>query len=120
MLYKTLLAVALCAGFALPAAAQQTPASPAGAPAQQASTPSSAASTPSGQTIQARLTQDLDKAGFTNVQVMPESFLVRAQDKEGRPVIMVVNPDSITSLTALNQPAGGQLNAPASASPAKK
>ena len=32
--------------------------------------------------------------------------MVRAQDKEDRPVIMVINPASITSLTALNQPAG--------------
>ena len=118
---KALLTLALCAGFALPAAAQQPPAAaPASGPAAGQQPPA-----PNGQdgpTIQARLTQDLDKAGFTNVQVMPESFLVRAKDKEGRPVIMVVNPDSITSFTALNQPANGQPGAstPAPASPAKK
>lgn len=121
MSHKTLLALGLCVGFALPAAAQQTPAAPA-APAsgQQPS----ASKNESGMAIQAKLTQDLGKAGFTNVEVMPESFLVRAKDKDGRAVMMVINPDSITSVTAMNQPAngqsGGQSSAPAGASPAKK
>lgn len=128
---KALLALGLCVAFALPAAAQQTPAPPpAGAPAQQAST-SPPANTPApgqkpsasngdGMAIQARLTQDLGKAGFTHVEVMPESFLVRAQDKDGRPVMMVINPDSITSVTAMNQATGGQPHASPSASPSKK
>lgn len=110
---RALLALVLCAGFALPATAQQTPTPPpAGTPApgQQPS----ASKGESAAAIQARLTQDLDKAGFTNVEVMPESFLVRAKDKEGRPVMMVINPDSITSLTAINQPTGSQPGAPAS------
>lgn len=119
MSYKALLALGLCAGFALPAMAQQASTSPpAGTPApgQQ----QSASKSPSGATIQTQLTQDLDKAGFTHVEVMPESFLVRAQDKEGRPVIMVINPDSVTSLTALNQATGDKPGAPASAGSAKK
>jgi hypothetical protein len=29
---------------------------------------------------------------------MPESFLVRAKDKSGNPVMMVVNPDSVTAI----------------------
>ncbi|MDJ0387838.1 hypothetical protein QMO56_06905 [Roseomonas sp. E05] len=45
--------------------------------------------------------QDLEQAGFTNVRVMPQSFLVRANDKQGRPVMMVINPDSITAVTAV-------------------
>ncbi len=113
---KALLALVLCAGFALPVAAQQTQTPPAGtpAPSQQAS----ASKNESAQAIQARLTQDLDKAGYTNVQVMPDSFLVRAKDKAGHPVMMVINPDSITAVTAMNQPNGSQSDT--SSSSAKK
>ncbi|MXP64453.1 hypothetical protein E0493_13970 [Roseomonas sp. M0104] len=50
---------------------------------------------------QQRVKQDLEQAGFTNVRVMPQSFLVRANDKQGRPVMMVINPDSITAVTAV-------------------
>jgi hypothetical protein len=51
---------------------------------------------------------------------MPESFLVRAKDKSGNPVMMVINPDSITSLTEVN-PRGANStttgSAPASGDP---
>ncbi len=30
---------------------------------------------------------------------MPSSFLVRAKDSEGNPVMMVINPDSLTEVT---------------------
>jgi hypothetical protein len=53
------------------------------------------------QSIQARVQSNLEQAGFTNVQIMPSSFLVRAKDKEGNPVMMVINPDSVTAVTEL-------------------
>jgi hypothetical protein len=43
--------------------------------------------------------QNLSKAGFTDIKVMPESFLVRAKDPSGNPVMMVINPDSVTAVT---------------------
>ncbi|MDT7951386.1 MAG: hypothetical protein RQ966_07770 [Acetobacteraceae bacterium] len=46
---------------------------------------------------------DLEKAGFTDVHVMPSSFLVRAKDKQGRPIMMVINPDSVTEIAPLAQ-----------------
>jgi hypothetical protein len=30
---------------------------------------------------------------------MPESFLVRAKDPSGNPIMMVINPDSVTAVT---------------------
>ena len=30
---------------------------------------------------------------------MPQSFLVRAKDKSGNPVMMVINPDSVLAVT---------------------
>ena len=36
----------------------------------------------------------LRDAGFTNIRIMSESFLVRAIDRNGNPVVMVVHPDA--------------------------
>lgn len=46
-----------------------------------------------------RLRADLGKAGFTDITVMPSSFLVRAKDSAGNPVMMLINPDSMTAIT---------------------
>jgi hypothetical protein len=46
-----------------------------------------------------KLRDDLAKAGFTNITIMPSSFLVRAKDSEGNPVMMIINPDSLTQVT---------------------
>ena len=48
-----------------------------------------------------------EKAGFTDVHVVPESFSFAAKDKDGNPVIMVVNPDSTTAITALSGSGNG-------------
>jgi hypothetical protein len=57
------------------------------------------------QSLQSRVKANLEQAGFTDVQIMARSFLVQAKDKDGNPVMMVINPDSITSVTELS---GGQ------------
>ena len=95
---KLLVATGLSLAFALPVAAQSTqPQSSSGSMSnsgQQAGM--------NGQNnmhIRQHVKDELQQAGFSNVQVMPESFLVRAKDKEGRPVMMVINPDSITAIT---------------------
>ena len=49
--------------------------------------------------LQKDVRNDLEKAGYTDIQVMPSSFLVRAKDKQGRPVMMLINPDSVTEIT---------------------
>jgi hypothetical protein len=80
-------------------------------PAAFAQTPhQSATSTPPGQQtvgaelgkagLQKRVTQDLQKAGFTDVSVTPDSFLVRAKDRSGDPVAMIVGPNSMTAIVA--------------------
>ena len=46
-----------------------------------------------------KLHDDLTKAGFTDITIMPSSFLVRAKDSQGNPVMMVINPDSLTEVT---------------------
>lgn len=54
--------------------------------------------------MQTNVKSDLEKAGFTDVKVMPSSFLVRAKDKQGRTVMMVINPDSVTEITNVAHP----------------
>jgi hypothetical protein len=55
------------------------------------------------QPIRQQVQNDLAQAGYTDIKIMPESFLVRAKDKSGNPVMMVINPDSITSITEVNR-----------------
>ncbi len=49
--------------------------------------------------IRQQVQQNLSKAGYTDIKIMPESFLVRAKDPSGNPVMMVINPDSVAALT---------------------
>lgn len=51
--------------------------------------------------IEQHLRHDLTRAGFTDIHVMPESFLIRAKNAQGLPVMMVINPDSVTEVTAM-------------------
>jgi hypothetical protein len=63
--------------------------------------------------VAARMKSELEQSGFTDVKVMPESFLVRAKDRDGHPVMMIVNPDSLTAVTALGN--GGNTGSRSSA-----
>jgi hypothetical protein len=67
-----------------------------------------------------RLRSDLAKAGFTDITIMPSSYLVRAKDSQGNPVMMVINPDSLTEVTEHAEPlvSGAIKGEPSSAIPA--
>lgn len=79
------------------------PPAPPGAAQAQAGQNSTQAQKPgqSSQTVREKLTKNLHDAGFTDIQVMPSSFLVRAHDRDGNPVMMVINPDSVTAVTEM-------------------
>ena len=105
---KILLSSAIMALAAAPAfAANNTPAGP---DMNQSAGQSGGGGQMNGQSgaIRQQITQQLSQAGFTDVHVMPESFLVRAKDPQGHPVMMVINPDSITAVTALGSGQTGQ------------
>jgi hypothetical protein len=59
--------------------------------------------------IRQQLQDDLAKAGYTDVKIMPSSFLVEAKDKKGAAVEMVIGPDSITEVTELTPKASGSV-----------
>ena len=88
-LTATAFALLLAAGLAGPAFAANTPATPP------------QASDPDNLHLRDQVRDDLTKAGFSDVKVMPESFLVRAKDPKGNPVMMVINPDSFTEVTTI-------------------
>lgn len=52
---------------------------------------------PVGAQISSKLRNDLAKAGFTDIKIMPSSLLVQAKDSEGNPVIMMINSNSMTA-----------------------
>ena len=54
------------------------------------------------QTIRQKLTSD----GFTNIKVVPGSYLVSAKDKNGDPVMMVIGPHSMTIMAELPNMSG--------------
>ena len=53
----------------------------------------------SGGHMSQKLHDDLTKAGFTDITIMPKSLLVRAKDARGNSVMMVINPDTLTEVT---------------------
>lgn len=81
--------------LALPAVAQtSTPSSPA----VTTSKPSGTAN-PNSPMTQQKMESDLKQAGFTDIRVVPEAFLIRATNKDGHPVMMMITPDSLTEIT---------------------
>ena len=76
--------------------------SPASALAAMDSAQTTPDSQPGGHMSQ-KLHDDLTKAGFTDITIMPSSLLVRAKDAQGNSVMMVINPDSLTEVTEQTQ-----------------
>jgi hypothetical protein len=77
--------------FALPALAATGP------------TKDSITTTPPGTTqVEQQLHQDLSKAGYTDIKIMPGSFLVQAKDKQGNQTEMMISPHSMTEVTAMS------------------
>jgi hypothetical protein len=54
-----------------------------------------------GQSVRQTLQKHLQDAGFSDVQMIPTSFLIRAKDNQGHPVSMVVTPDSVMAITEI-------------------
>ena len=50
------------------------------------------------QNLAQQLSDNLQQSGYSNVKVMPGSFIVRAQDPQGNPIEMIVTPTSIAAV----------------------
>jgi len=71
---------------------QAIPAQMPAAAAQQGKT------SESSMNLKQRLKDNLVQSGFTNVTIMPESFIIHATDPQGNPIAMVVSPDSLAAV----------------------
>src|SRR5215469_2176531 len=49
-----------------------------------------------------QIQQDLKKAGFTDIKVVAESFVVQAKSKDGNPVVMTIGPHGMSVFEAQN------------------
>jgi hypothetical protein len=96
--------------LAIPASAQNV------APTQNANKPAApvqnqaSPQNPSTESIVQGIRSDLAQAGFTDIELIPRSFLVRAKDQDGNPTVLVVGPDSISAVT--EDPSGQGKNQP--------
>ncbi len=93
----------LIAASAIAAASIATPALAQSA-TTSASQPSSQPSSNSKQNLAAaqQIQQDLKNAGFTDVKVVAESFVVQAKSKDGNPVVMTIGPHGMSVFEAMN------------------
>jgi hypothetical protein len=66
--------------------------------------PSASAGQSSNQNAAAaqKIRQDLTRAGFTDVNVVAESFVVQAKTKDGNPVVMTIGPHGMSVFEAMN------------------
>lgn len=49
-----------------------------------------------------KIKQDLQNAGFTDVKVVAESFVVQGKSKDGDPVLMTIGPHGMSVFEAMN------------------
>jgi hypothetical protein len=56
------------------------------------------------QSFEQRVQQRLRQAGFSNIETIPTSILVRTMDRDGNPVLLALSPASLTEL--LEAPGG--------------
>jgi hypothetical protein len=92
MFTRILATTVLLAGLTQGALAESAIPAPQSPPASSAQTK---------QSIPQELRQKLSSAGFTDVEMVPSSFLVSAKNKEGNHVMMRISQESMTMLTEI-------------------
>jgi hypothetical protein len=115
----------LAAGAALllcgTAAIAQTnpPTIPATPPPANAATDSTATSAnhASAGALRGHIHDMLQQSGFSDIRMMPSSFMIRAKDQDGNPVVMSVSPDSVTEVSEVGTSGGNGTAGPSDAMP---
>jgi hypothetical protein len=67
--------------------------------------------TPKQHRLGADLKNMLQKSGYTDIRLAPTSFMVRAKDADGNPVMMSISPDSFTEVTDVSPTNGSTTGA---------
>lgn len=65
-------------------------------------TSSQSATDPAQSTAAQKIQDDLKKAGFTDIKVVAESFVVQAKTKDGNPMVMTIGPHGMSVFEAMN------------------
>lgn len=100
MMRSIILAAAVTMTLAVPAIAQTNSANQNSNPTATSPTSGQGQNQNTSPTaLRQQVQQNLSKAGFSDIKIMPESFLVRAKDPNGNPIMMVINPDSVAAVT---------------------
>lgn len=105
---KVLLTTIVAAGLTLSGAAlAQTSGTASTAPAAGAAANTSASSNSGSMSQKSlasaqKLQQDLKNAGFKDVNIVAESFVVQAKTKDGDPILMTIGPHGMTVFEAMN------------------
>jgi hypothetical protein len=106
MRHFAIVAAALAAGVAAPAyAAQSTatnPAQPGAAAAPSSASDQTSSSSQNSLVAAQKMKKDLESAGFQDVKVVAESFVVQAKSKDGNPVLMTIGPHGMSIFEAMN------------------
>src|SRR4051812_19970263 len=99
---KNFLTTAALLAFFVPSAFAQTPSS-------QQSQPGAQSNANSNQSLAAaqKIQRDLQNAGFQDVKVLAESFVVQAKSKDGDPVVMTIGPHGMSVFEAVNSSGSG-------------
>jgi hypothetical protein len=96
---KTTWMLAIAGSLIAPVAMAQTAPSNANAAQEMAA---------SHANLRQQIANNLKQEGFSDVQVVPDSFLVQAKDKTGNPITMMINPDSVTEVVDSGAAGAGQ------------
>lgn len=99
---RTLIASAVAAAALLPA----------GALAQSPRADDNHGQDDHGQQVMQKIHDDLTAKGFKDVKVVPGSFVVSGIGQDGKPVMMLIGPDSMTVLTPTDPGTPGDLSQP--------
>src|SRR4051794_15877961 len=114
---KTIAAMTAILGvMAAGPALAQTTGSTTSQPNAQAS---AAASSQQNLAAAQKIKQELQSAGFQDVNVVAESFVVQAKTKDGNPVVMTIGPHGMSVFEALNAGQAGGNKSANSATPGK-
>ncbi len=58
-----------------------------------------------------KLKEDLQKAGFTDIKIISDSFVVQAKDKDGNPTVMTLSPNGVFAISEITGGQGKQAKA---------
>ncbi len=50
-----------------------------------------------------KIKQDLQKAGFTDVRILADLFVVQAKDKDGNPTVMTLSPSGVFAISEITK-----------------